>query len=79
MNNIVKVQRAITSNCGNPVLVYNEDKSIMTQFAEPKWLKKQMGADPLKAFFFFHLEKGKVDGKEGNYIVLDGRAPYQNW
>jgi hypothetical protein len=77
--NIVKVQRAIQSNCGSPVLIYNEDKSIMVQFPEPKWLKKQMGDDSLKAFFYFHLEKGKVDGKEGQYIVLDEKAPYQSW
>lgn len=79
MTNIVKVQRPIVSNAGNPILVYNEDKSIMTQLPEPKWLKKQMGDNPLKGFFFFHLEVGTVNGKRGKYIVLDKKAPWQDW
>jgi hypothetical protein len=79
MKNIVKVQRAIFSNTGLPVLVYNKDRSIMAQLPEPKWLKKEMGDDDLKAFFYFHLEQGKVKGKDGKYIVLDEKAPYQSW
>ena len=79
MRNIVKVQRAIVCTTGYPVLVYNEDRSIMMELPEIKGLKKEMGDNPLKAFFYFHLEKGEVNGRKGKYVVLDGKAPYQNW
>ena len=68
---IVKVQLPLSSNAAAaPALVYNADKTVLLQPpVDVQLLKKMNGAN--KQFFFATVSNGD--------LVLDRRAPWQEW
>lgn len=72
---IFKIQKPIMSTEGQPYLIYNKDRSIMTQSLEvgviPE-LDALFGKEELKIFI-----KGYIDRK--GRIVFNKKVPEQNW
>ncbi len=68
---IVKVQLPIASNEDDaPLLIYNEDRSIMETFAMTDEMHEVF--TELKSF---HYVQHRKDGK----LVFCGEAPWQDW
>ena len=71
---IVKVQTPLLGwgkrKHGVPVLIYNEDQSLVTEVPAPKGLKNIMGGE-CKQYFYATIEN--------NNFVLGGVAPWQDW
>lgn len=72
---IVKVQTPMMGwhkeETDTPILIYNEDKTIVEEFPAPKGIKNMMGGE-LKQYFYAHSDAKKR-------IVLDRLAPWQEW
>jgi hypothetical protein len=74
---IVKVQVPLfSSDAYVDVLVYNEDRSVMSELPmRSEWEREELldtlGDEP-KGYFY-----AKPDGKGG--LILTGEAPYQDW
>lgn len=68
---IVKVQLPIAGNGHlDDVMVYNENKTIMMITPAPRGMRRRMRGE-LKAYFYAHVEKG--------WVVIDEKAPWQDW
>jgi len=68
---IVKVQISLSHTKDfTQMLVYNEDKSILYEGDLTRRVEKLMG-DSVKRFFYAKLK--------GTEVVLDRKAPWQEW
>lgn len=65
MENIVKVQRSM---CGNKVLIYNKDQSIMYEGPYQKAIRLRQGG---KKYSYYSIK--------GTIINIGSKAPDQDW